>query len=73
MRDLTKKQKNILDKWIRENCPFPGMAICDVVKNHLSFETWEELQRINNTEVLYQRVNNYVNENCDNYPREKKR
>tara|TARA_R100000750_G_C2313639_1_gene83502 strand:- start:264 stop:512 length:249 start_codon:yes stop_codon:yes gene_type:complete len=67
MRQLTKKQKNILDKWMKENCPLAGLALCDVVEDYLPNDLWEELQRINNTEILWQEVNRYVNDNCMKY------
>jgi len=67
MRQLTKKQKNLLDKWLQENSPLPGLAVCDVVRDYLPNELWEELQKINDTEILYQNVNNYINDNCMKY------
>ena len=62
MRKLTVKQKKILDKWIEEVSPSPGLALCDVVEQYLPTKIWKELQRINDTEILYQEVNRYVND-----------
>ena len=67
MRNLTKKQKNLLDKWLKENSPLPGLAVCDAVQDYLPNDLWEELQRINDTEILYQNVNRYINDNCMKY------
>ena len=53
MRELTKKQKNILDKYI--DCP-------NIEK--LPNEIYEQLQKINDTEILWQNVNRYL---WDNY------
>jgi chaperonin cofactor prefoldin len=54
MRNLTKKQKNILDKY----------------KNIKSIEdlphsVYEELEKINDTEILYNNVDNYLGENYE--------
>ena len=67
MRQLTKKQKNLLDKWLQENSPLPGLAVCDAVQDYLPNELWQELERINDTEILYQNVNRYINDNCMKY------
>lgn len=53
MRDLTKRQKELLTKWYKED-----KNIRDV--EGLPFEKWEELQQINDTEILYQNVNNFL-------------
>ena len=76
MRQLTSKQKKILDKfivaqtvpvddrWKNNGAPFKGGNFgldVDDVPN----EIWEELIKINNTEILYQTVNGYVSdESC---------
>ena len=52
MRELTKAQIEILD-------------CCNDISNvnDLPYEVWEELEKINNTEILYQEVNNYLQKN----------
>ena len=60
MRNLTKKQKNFLDKWIIEHKNDVGVAIDAVAL--MSLEDWEVLQKMNDTEILYYAVNNYVAE-----------
>ncbi len=64
MRALTAKQKKLLDVWYVEKDiqNEPGIAVRDVVQELLPDDLWEELQAINDTEVLYQNVNNYINE-----------
>tara|TARA_R100000654_G_C2615195_1_gene117427 strand:- start:97 stop:276 length:180 start_codon:yes stop_codon:yes gene_type:complete len=52
MRKLTKKQIDILDSF---------KHIANV--NDLPYEVWELLEQINNTEVLYYKVNNYLQKN----------
>jgi len=54
MRKLTKKQIDILDCF---------KHIANV--SDLSYEVWELLEQINNTEVLYYEVNNYLQKNHD--------
>ncbi len=49
MRELTKRQKKILDKYT--DCP-------NIEK--LPYEIYEQLQKINNTEILWQNVNHYL-------------
>lgn len=62
MRALTKKQKQLLDKWFETIKDKHGLAVRDVVKDLLPADLWEQLEAINDTEVLYQVVNNYINE-----------
>tara|TARA_R100000995_G_scaffold4161_1_gene2218 strand:+ start:505 stop:687 length:183 start_codon:yes stop_codon:yes gene_type:complete len=52
MRELTKAQMEILD-------------CCNDIANvnDLPYEVWEELEKINNTEILYYKVNNYLQKN----------
>ena len=68
MRALTKKQKTLLKKWYKEREPTDKakMVYGDVnplwqVEN-LTSEQWQELERINDTEVLYQNVNRFLND-----------
>jgi len=65
MRDLTKKQKTLLDKWYKENKAQiqTGRAFFDIAECDLfSYELFEELQEINDTEVLSQNINRYIQE-----------
>ncbi len=52
MRQLTSKQKKLLDKWFMEYRPM------DV--DSLELEHWEILESINDTEILWQNVNRYL-------------
>ena len=56
MRDLTKKQKKLLNlhKHIKNI-------------NELPYDVWEELQAINDTEILYNNTDHYLRDNfCSN-------
>jgi len=66
MRDLTAKQKKLLKKWYKEAEPTKEakMLYGDInpVKQveNLTSEQWQELVKINDTEVLYQNVNAFL-------------
>ena len=53
MRVLTVKQKKYLDKVLAED-----KTVDDV--NSLSWEQWETLEKMNDTEILYQEANRYI-------------
>jgi hypothetical protein len=53
MRQLTKSQKKLLDKWFAAN---PSIYDMD----SLSSEQRQTLQTINDSEILYQEVNRYL-------------
>jgi hypothetical protein len=57
MRELTKKQKNYLDKWfIKHKQDLSIFNVMDV----MSPDEFATLQRMNDTEVLYQNIENYI-------------
>ena len=63
MRDLTCKQKRLLDKWYEWNKEFIQIGLiwfewskCDF----FSLELFEQLEAINDTEILSQNVNRYI-------------
>ena len=60
MRDLTRPQKRMLDRWFNAHKDEIGM-FTDTVQL-MTYEEWEALQSMNDTEVLYQNVNNYITE-----------
>ncbi len=66
MRDLTAKQKKLLRKWYKEAEPTKEAemlygAINPIRKvENLTSEQWQELMKINDTEVLYQNVNSFL-------------
>ena len=65
MRDLTKKQKTLLTKWFKESkkgMPYetPEYTLNSV--DDLTAEQWEILEEINDTEVLYQNVNCFIDD-----------
>jgi hypothetical protein len=56
MRQLTSKQKKLIDKWFatRQNdLPYGGIK-------DLPDDLWAELEEINDTEILYQNVDRYI-------------
>lgn len=53
MRELTTRQKKILDIQAKN-----GVSSID----ELPIEIWELLEKINDTEILYQNVNRYLND-----------
>jgi len=71
MRNLTVKQKNILDKFIksqiRVNKNFyasPFLNNCFSLNiDDLPGEIYHQLEKNNNSEVLYQNVDRYLNDN----------
>lgn len=54
MRTLTKRQKTLLDKWYTEYQPDSA--------DSLTPEHWHLLKALNNTEILYQEVDRYLND-----------
>jgi len=53
MRTLTAKQKNLLRKWKNENSDLYSWE-------DLNFEKIKILEKINDTEILYQEVNRFL-------------
>jgi hypothetical protein len=64
MRDLTKKQKDLIRTWVKASRhkevweTFYSYDINDI--DDLTNEQWETLQEIHDTEILYQTVNNFI-------------
>jgi len=66
VRDLTKKQKRLIGKWMTENQ--------EIWKaEDLTDAQWQTLEDINNTEVLYQNVNCFIRDSRMDGLYEKKR
>jgi hypothetical protein len=66
MRELTKKQKKLLDQWWKDNEPSKEAEILFNKTNplgsweDLTLEQQEALEKINDTEILCQEVNSYL-------------
>lgn len=60
MRELTIKQKRFLVKWANENTDLMNKT-ADLV-SVMSLDDWEKLQEMNDTEILYQNVNRFLND-----------
>ena len=54
MRNLTAKQKKLLKEWYKNTD-----LVC---VDDLTDEQWNILEKINDTEILYQNVNAFLNE-----------
>lgn len=61
MRQLTQRQKRLLDVWVAEhkNLVHIGFTVDKCPEIH---ELYEQLQKINDTEILWQEVNRYVSD-----------
>ena len=63
MRDLTKKQKKLLDKWYNKQ-KAKGKTFglwWDVhYDDDFSVELYEEIDNLNPCEIFYQNVNSYI-------------
>ena len=68
MRDLTIKQKNLIKKWYKEKEPTKEEKMLFYKTNpirsseDLTINQWDILTEINDTEVLYQNINNFIDE-----------
>ena len=68
MRDLTKEQRSLLRKWYNSAEPSKEAKMLFGKINplfrfeDLSTEQIEELEQINDSEVLYQYINSYLND-----------
>jgi len=58
MRDLTKKQKKLLNQWGVKFYKESGGNW--LTTENMPLAWYEQLEKINNTEVLYQNVNSYL-------------
>jgi len=73
-RHLLKRQKTILDKFIAENTHpkdsfYRTVSVFTEGRHHLDaddlpHELWKTLEKINDTEILYQEVNRYMSDKC---------
>ena len=66
MRDLTKHQKELIRKWFYQSGKkLPYEALADYSLNSvkdLTYEQWKILVDINDTEVLYQNINSFLDD-----------
>ena len=60
MRSLTSKQKKVLDAWAKNNPD--KLHIGFSVDDDLDTDTWQTLESINDTEILWQEVNRYMSD-----------
>ena len=68
MRDLTKKQRNMLDKWYNEqvkNGKKFGLYWCLGKDNDFSKELYDEIDSINPCEIFYSNVELYIQDKAD--------
>lgn len=62
LRQLTKKQKQILDKFYEENKSNLPLGFDLEYYDNFSYELLEKLREINNTEILNQEINRYISD-----------
>ena len=67
MRVLMVRQKKLLDKWFEEHKDRlkqkGGILWFDIADTeYFSYDLFEELQEINNTEILCQEINRYISD-----------
>ena len=57
MRTLNKKQKNFIDKWIKDNWNGAGSIF---TVDQMSLKELNQLQAMNNHETLWQNADRYI-------------
>ncbi len=66
MRQLTSKQKKLIRKWFEESvkeAPYISKAEYDLKSaDDLTVEQWDILKAINDTEILYQNINCFLDD-----------
>ncbi len=62
MRNLTGQQKKLLRKWFNEN--YDGGYKFDLA-DKIDDETYNEIEKLNPTEIHYQNVNSFLEELVD--------
>ena len=62
MRQLTKKQKQLLDQWYEQNKNNLVIGFDIQYNDNFSYELIQKLEEINDTEILVQEVNRYIND-----------
>ena len=63
MRNLTHKQKKLLTKWYNEHKHLYGLGVFDCCTcDEFSGDFLEELREINDTEVLTQNIDRFIND-----------
>jgi hypothetical protein len=73
-RHLLKRQKKIIDKFIKENTHSKDSIYRTVSvftkgrhrldADDLPIELYEKIEEINDTEILYQEIDRYMNDEC---------
>jgi hypothetical protein len=57
MRTLNKKQKNLIDKWIKDNYNGAGSLYSS---DQMPIELQQELERINDHETIWHNIDRYI-------------
>ena len=65
MRNLTSRQKKVLDQWARDNPDKVHLGFS--VDEDMDTGTWDVLERLNDTEILWQEVNRYISDKAVSY------
>lgn len=61
MRHLTKNQKQLLDIWCAGHFDIGGFNGA----RDVDIRTWNKLRKLNDTEILYQEANRYIDDTKD--------
>jgi len=64
MRELTKKQKQMLKKWFDEN--YKGNYIFDLA-DEISIDLFDEIEAVHPTEIFLRQANHFLGELALNY------
>ena len=59
MRNLNKRQKNLIDKWFEENWTGAGSLY---TVDQMPTELQDELEAMNDHEIIWQNADRYIND-----------
>ena len=62
MRDLTKKQKVLLDRWFAKHSDTVGFFWKVDLADNFSSELYHKIDDLNPCEIINQNINNYIGE-----------
>lgn len=62
MRELTVKQKQLLDKWFSKEKNNIGIRFDCETSSYFPYVLYSQIKRLNDSEILNQNINNYVSE-----------
>jgi len=68
MRDLTKEQKILLDNWYKRQPEekILGLSWSLSKDDDFTLELYDEIEKLNDTEILYQNIERYIQDKAMN-------